>query len=389
MEIVITKYTEDHIKEHLESRGFTLLEFLSELRGRDTRIKWQCSCGVVHETNFKSVENRKTDGCKSCMEVTAKIPRQIHVEPKTHWRNRKRDETWQKILDAFSESGCKLLTTREEYTNNSMKLRYICHCGGEGNTAWRQFSKGTRCPAHSLERRKETTRKKYGVDNVASLTFTKEKAKKTNLERRGYEYSSQSREVKDKILDTNKRNHGGVINFNRPDMREATLQGHIKKYGCAPGFSKEIKKKGIASGFKQKDYRLSSGKIVKCRGYEKHALDLIFQSGKYDEEDIIIGDDKVPKIKYCYNNRVAFYHPDIAIVPDEFLMEVKSEFTCIGTSKEKNIFKWDATVREGFNLVIAIFKRNGKLDRYFHWNDNADRVEYFKYLDELEEKHAK
>ena len=49
---------------------------------------------------------------------------------------------------------------------------------------------------------------------------------------------------------------------------------------------------------KLKEYNLSSGKIIKCQGYEPLALDELLQKELINEDDIVTGAKNVPKIWY-------------------------------------------------------------------------------------------
>ncbi|HSA76119.1 MAG TPA: hypothetical protein VLE02_01120 [Nitrosarchaeum sp.] len=358
-----SKYTEKYITECVTGKKFELVQILLPIKGRATRIIWKCICGCEYETQVRIVEDRKENNCKVCknQKETKKETRSNNK----YWEEQK-TERWELIQKTFEDANCKLITTVDTYKNNTERLHYICYCGRKGYTSWKQFTQGTRCAAHTLERRIKTTQEIYGVDNVFQSKEIKDKCKATNKEKLGVEYNSQNKNVVAKAVATNKRNHGGTHNFGLDSIREQAIDGHIEKHGCKPGDAEFMKKKmmekyGVEhcmqdpeifqraqkTGYKLKEHTLPSGKIVMIRGYEGVCIDYLILEKGIAEEKIVIDNYEMPEVWYIIpgETKKRRYHPDIYIPSKKLLIEVKSVYT-FENDKERNLAKWNAVCQE-------------------------------------------
>lgn len=101
---------------------------------------------------------------------------------------------------------------------------------------------------------------------------------------------------------------------------------------------------------------LPSGKVEYVQGYEPQALKILLNF--FDENDIVFGFKKVPKISYVDKNfKIKQYFPDFWIKSINTLVEVKSNFTEKIDSNLKN--KEIGAILNGFNfLLIKINKRS-------------------------------
>jgi len=124
----------------------------------------------------------------------------------------------------------------------------------------------------SKKRFKRTCIEKYGVDNPNKHSSVMTKRKLTNLERYNKEHFLQTEEFKDKSKKTyfNKtgyyHNMQNSISFNKNKM----------------------------SAYKLKLYKFPSGRESFIQGYEPYALNLLLLT--YDEKDIIVNSELMPEI---------------------------------------------------------------------------------------------
>ena len=128
---------------------------------------------------------------------------------------------------------------------------------------------------HNLIKTEDGIMKKHGVKNISQTTQWKEKVRTTNLERRGVEWNTQS---KDFILKCQ-----AALNANRESVNDKRRVTYVKrsfeKYGtCHPRQNASIFSKSHGNWFKKKDYILPSGKIIKVQGYEPQILDELFKN---------------------------------------------------------------------------------------------------------------
>ncbi len=81
------------------------------------------------------------------------------------------------------------------------------------------------------EKRKETTRKHYGVDYSLASPVVREKGRKTCLEKYGTEYVSQVEEIKQKVKETTRKHYGVDYSLASSIVREKGRKTMLKKYG--------------------------------------------------------------------------------------------------------------------------------------------------------------
>lgn len=96
----------------------------------------------------------------------------------------------------------------------------------------------------SVNKRRQTTIKKYGKDNVAKVDDIKEKIKKTNIIKYGTENPVQNKDISKKIENTNIRRYGVKRPIQNKEIKEKIKNTNITKYGCEnPLGNEDIRKK--------------------------------------------------------------------------------------------------------------------------------------------------
>jgi hypothetical protein len=256
-------------------------------------------------------------------------------------------------------------------------------------------------------------KEKYGVDNISQTSFWKEKVRSTNIERRGVEWNTQSKEfikARDaawesnkssrlkKKVETNMQRYGvehplmnkEIANKSKETMKnsydfkftrlERAKQTNREKYGFDWYTETEIFKnksketllekydvshnsynaktldKRWASSRKH-EYVFPSGKVVIVQGYEPRCIDELLQNG-HSEEDIIVGNVEIQKyvgkINYVgFDDKVHRYYPDVYVPSLNKVIEVKSGYTL---TKDINIAKKKtATEKLGFNYELRVY----------------------------------
>jgi hypothetical protein len=257
---------------------------------------------------------------------------------------------------------------------------------------------------------KEGIISKYGVENISQTKQWSEKVKQTNLERRGVEWNTQAdtcikkrkerwKECKEEILKKRKRtnlekygtefaNQNPEINnklrssMNSYRFRVERVEKYkdtcVEKYGKYYSATEEFKQKtkehylknyGVSHNSQiaevldkrwtnttAKKYTFPSGREEMVQGYEPYAIDELLQSGVH-EEDIVVGNAKIEKYigKIIYvddNGKEHRYFPDIYVISENKVIEVKSKYTL-----SKDIWinrKREETIRVGFAYEMKL-----------------------------------
>lgn len=193
---------------------------------------------------------------------------------------------------------------------------------------------GGKAPACSSDVRlkmKESCVELYGVENIFQHESTKEHIKDLMLERYGVDNPSKSEDIKKKKKETCMINYGVEVPLQSNIIREKTKNTVINRYGVSSVMHvREIFSKAKSKSFSKKEYVLPSGRIVEVMGYEPLALDILLKT--YKEHELIIEDDEMEKYlgKIYYtgeSGRKRRYYPDIFILPENKIIEVKSPYT--------------------------------------------------------------
>jgi rubredoxin len=144
-------------------------EFLSAYyRDNKTKYIWKCEYGHIWPSTYANI--KKDHWCPEC-----------HRDSR---RNTLRDC----ILLANKYEG-KFLST--EYTKNKIKYIWQCKYGHTFLARYNDVDQGHWCPVCSIEKTKETMKKKYGVEHVLQSREIKEKQEKTMELRFGVRHPQQ------------------------------------------------------------------------------------------------------------------------------------------------------------------------------------------------------
>ena len=189
------------------------------------------------------------------------------------------------------------------------------------------------------EKIKETCTLKYGANNYLASKVGKDYLKKHYQKEYGVDNPSQAQEVK--------------------DIKKSKS---IEKYGVDnPSQAQEVKDKiqRVRRPYKEHDYILPSGKIIKLQGYENHGMDILLE--KYTEDEILTK-NAVPKFEYIWKGKRTYY-PDFYIPKDNLIVEIKSTWT-IKAQHERNLLKSKAVIANGFKFQFMVFDAKGTLIPY-------------------------
>lgn len=358
-------YEINFLKKIINDDNAILTEQYNELTSK-TKVKYKCKCSNEYIKSFNAIYKNGAY-CKVCMNI-------VRLE-----KTKKTNLEKYGVENPFQSKEIKKkikATNKEKY--------------------------GVECPLQSQEIKdkvKQTCINKYGVENPSQSNIIKDKKnatyiehygihpkkteevnkkyKQTCLDRYGVENTSQTNEVKEKIKNTFIQNYGGHPMFNElvkqkvketcieryggypaqnEEIKEKTKQFFIEKYGGYPKQNQEIMEKDQKNSKKYKKYTMPSGKIRNVQGFEPYALDELLKL--YSEDQIVSERKYIPRIPYVYNTQQKYYFPDIFIPHENKIIEVKSTWT-YELEKDKNIQKFNATKRKGYNFECWIYDYKG------------------------------
>jgi len=210
-----------------------------------------------------------------------------------------------------------------------------------------------------VEKTRKTFNEKYGVEWVTQSTEYKDKSKQTKLERYGNEYYANSGQTSKSWQIKTDSEIAEIV-----DKRRATC---LERFGVENALMKPIARINSAkSNSNGRNFVLPSGKILGVRGYEDIVITELL---KTHAEDNLLFDDRhsvysLPVFSYVNANQHTMkYYPDIYILKENKIIEVKSQWWWDGNGNEKyksrlvnNLRKKDAVLRAGYNYEVWLFK---------------------------------
>jgi hypothetical protein len=205
----------------------------------------------------------------------------------------------------------------------------------------------------------QTCQKNYGVDYSMQSQEIRDKSKATYQEKYGVDNPSQSQEIKDKKIQTCQKNYGVDYSMQSQEIRDKSKATYQEKYGVDyPMQVHEIFQKAQNSLYKYKEYIFPSGRKTQVQGYEPIAIDMLLEI--YNENDIQTCNEHKLKIKYTMDNSNHFYYPDLFIISENLIIEVKSDYTYLA-DEDKNLIKANTCLKYGYKFKFIILDKNKNL----------------------------
>ena len=252
---------------------------------------------------------------------------------------------------------------------NDIKEPQICiSCGNKVNYNGR-MTKGyarfcsTKCSANNNETRNKyanTCIDIYGVSSPLQNDYILDKLRNTNIIKYGVPYVYMSKEIQNAQISNNIINYGVEYTFQRDDVKLKCIESYINNFGVDnPMKDYNIFIKNQKSGYKLKEYISPDNKSFFVQGYEPFALKYLIEELGYNSNDIIVGKE-VPVINYTFENKEHKYYPDIYIISEKTLVEVKSDWT-YELHFERNKIKQISSKENNYKHLILIFNKKGEI----------------------------
>lgn len=214
------------------------------------------------------------------------------------------------------------------------------------------------------EKKRKTNKQKYGFEHVLDNPEIKEKSRITNNLKYGGNSSMCSDLVKAKSMETNRKRRGTDWYTQSEEFKKKSKETMTSKYGVehalhyTPSFEKSLN-----TSYKKKIFVFPSGRMEMIQGYEGFALTELLNSG-YKEEDILVSNKEIEtytgKIWYIDSEgKRRKYYPDIYIISENKIIEVKSKYT-YDSAYSINIRKKKASELLGISFEFWVYNQNGE-----------------------------
>ena len=295
--------------------------------------------------------------CQECnKEVKNLKALSTHIQFK-HGNNKK--EYYDKWLKTSKEGFCKMCGKPTEFY--ILNYGYKVYCSNKCMSDDYVKEKTLHNPMHTNSAKlnqRNTNLKRYNVTQNTKRPEIKQQIIDTNKKLYGVNNVSQDPTIKAKALksreDTNMKNHGVKSSFSVPYVRTKIKRALMLNHGVENPmqnqeiFNKSQKTRFLLHKFKNKDLYYQGS-------YELHFLETFFD--KFP--DITRG----PSIKYVFNNKIKIHHPDFYIPSLNLIIEIKNSYLYKKyydsiKAKEKGALK------VGYKYIIIVEKNYDKFFRF-------------------------
>jgi hypothetical protein len=243
-------------------------------------------------------------------------------------RSDKSDKRFQTVKKALEKVDAKLISLANR------KVVYVCKCGKECNS-WEQ--------------------------NVLKENFI-------GCESCGNPFNNPK--VQEKIKQTIFDTHGVTNQFQVESVKKKIKETCIARYGVANVMQNSViyKLNKTSSLHNRKEYIFPSGKIIHVQGYEPRCIDILLE--KYKEEEITVNPEDMPLFRYINPDKkvISRYYPDIYIITENIVIEVKSDYT-YSKELEKNNAKFLQVIKDGYTLHLYVFNKKELLYTMIYTKD--------------------
>lgn len=297
---------------------------------------------------YKSKENRTL--LQEILNLTMFLPEDSRFETRVHH-----------ILNrTYSIPKCKTCNVNGVLWSNKQTC-YSDHCSTKCKNKDPDF----------IAKIAQTCQEKYGVTSYTASKDFQDKYEQHMMDTYGVPHYLQNEEKLKATQDLMEERYGYRSNFSTEDSQRKTRETNIRKRGV-PYVSQDpecLKKQKRSAFHKLKEYKFPSGRIEHVQGYEPFALDYLINKECINEDDIIVDDEKTPRIEYLKENgKIGKYFPDIYIPSQNRLIEVKSTWTIRKEKENSILLKRDAAIVAGYKYDIMVMDAKGNVLQHDKYN---------------------
>lgn len=358
-----------------ETRDRCKLITYPEKLNREDEIRFICSCGNEHKKTFRLLEERGAF-CKPCMIKISIEKRKLSTMEKYEVEHTsQRPDVKLKIINTCMEkyktsNPMQNEDVKKKQQDSLFKNHRVYHPSQSEEI--RNKARHTMIKRHGGPTTMQSNILKEKVTNTINRNggwtlqrpASKDKYEKTMDEKYGGKHPMLCPDIKAKIQQIFREKYNSISPFGNKEIQEKSKDTNISRYGFTNAMQNgEILKKQQQSSYKYKEYSLPDGKTIDVQGYEHYILNYLFENN-YNQNEIITGIDKVPNIKYMFENKEHVYFCDIFIPKENKIIEVKSKYT-YEKELERNILKKEACIRDGYDFKFYMYDEKSKVITIF------------------------
>ena len=362
---------------NLEKYG---VEYASQSEESRQKLK-DCWANMSDEQREKLSENkRKTNLAKYGVEyVSQKEDFKQKSKETTLKRYGVENYTQTKEFKEKAENTCLEKYGVETYSkSNSFKEKIKDIFSSKTNEEWNDI----------VTKRQQTCLKKYGVKSASNTKEVRDKVKQTNLNRYGNEVAVQSDIVQQKIKENNLQKYGTEYSIASKEVQEKIRNTNLEKYGYEYPFQSEELRKIMEENRKKTNLKkYGTENIIQVKEFKEKAEKTCLE--KYGvpyncmtENCLEAGHSTISKInlafkdrldKLAIKNELEFHINKFGydfLCNDKYLVEINPTFTHTSSNTEKQlVFNKPKDKYYHFNKTKLANENNYQCIHIWDWDD--------------------
>lgn len=341
----------NYVKEFFSKNECELLTMFDFFTNKvDSNLNFKCKCGtIVENISFKKYSRAVHKTCDKCKNNN----------------NPNKDKKFNLIIEYFKKYDCELLTKKEDYIDQSTKIKYKCKCSNIVEDSYHLYYLSYYKCCNDC--RDKVKNHRYLPFNEIKEYFVKENVELLTKEDNNYIGTNTKLTYKCKCGDIVDNIYYFSFMLSKYKQCDTCVKKLIKstcleKYGYEiPMHHPDVLDNCIKKQYNIKPFTFPSGNIVQMQGYEDLALKILIDTG-YQENDIITSRTLIPSFIYIHNKKEKKYLPDIFIQSENKIIEVKSDRT-FDIMKIQNLIKALSARKSGYDFEFWIFNKVKKDDK--------------------------
>lgn len=295
------------------------------------------SSAMFCSTKCRGVSQKKKRNCVICNKEFYKVSKTCSLKCEQELRNKSFSESAEERVCELCETMFIPTSATQKYCTN-IHQKECLECGNKFDFS-DPLSKRKYCSSDcaskiingkvAQEKRKQTSLKKYGVENPQSTEELKKKIVQANIDKYGVEHPMMLDEFKEKTIKTNLEKYGFKYAIQDPEIRKRANATNLEKYGSENPFGSDLIKKKVMDTVLEKygvEYPNQSD-IVKNKRIKTNLE-------RYGYENVMMNPIYVAKMEETFAKNIKsgkVKHHKVSILNKNFAQLIKDSCNSIDT----------------------------------------------------------